>query len=239
MNAHASIGHNNPPSPFDDAQALVQDLLCEASNWLDGAEVTSQEEADAIAKLLDMARKAKKEADEARKVEAKPFDDGKKAVQAKYKPLIDECDRVAEVCKAANLPWLRKLEEEQRLKAQEAARIAQEQERKAQEALRAASATDLAARSAAEQEVELAKQAAAAAAKADKERAHAKGGARAMSLRTFYDAEITDAVAFARWCWENERSALIEAMQKIADQRVRANFRSMPGVTVHERKEAV
>lgn len=235
----ATLGHNNPPSPFDDAKALVEDLRCEASNWLDGAEVSSQDEADAIARLLDMARKARKEADEARKVEAKPFDDGKKAVQAKFKPLLEECDRIAAVCKAANLPWLKRLEDERRAKAEEARRIAEEEDRKAQAAMQAAKATDLEARAEAEKQVEAAKAAEKEAARVAKERAHARGGARAMSLRTVYEAEITDAVAFARWCWANEREALLEAMQKIADQRARANFRGMDGVTVHERSVAV
>src|SRR3546814_6319433 len=46
--------------------------------------------ADAVGKLLDMIRQAKKAADEQRVIEKKPYDDAAKAVQTKYKPLIDK-----------------------------------------------------------------------------------------------------------------------------------------------------
>src|SRR3546814_7413600 len=52
---------------------------------------------------LDDARKARKAAEDQRKIEAKPFDDGKAAVQALWTPLTDEkkgrCALIADTCK--------------------------------------------------------------------------------------------------------------------------------------------
>lgn len=239
MNTIVNLGHNNPPTPFDEALDVVSSLKEEARHWLDGAEVTSQAEAEAIAQLLDMARKAKKQADDLRKVEAKPFDDGKKAVQAKYKPLMDDCDRIASVCKAANLPWLKKLEDERRQEEAAARKKAEEEARKAEEAMRAAQAADLDAREAAEQQVKIAQEAEREANRAAKQKANAKGGARAMGLRTVYRHEITDATAFARWCWQHENAALMDCLNSIAKKRADMKFRDMPGVVIHEESVAV
>ena len=239
MNKIATIGDNNPPSPFDEAQFSIASLREEASHWLDGAEVTTQNEADAIAKLLDLVRKTKKEADDARKAEAKPFDDGKKEVQARYKPLLENCDRIASVCKAANLPWLQKMEEQRRQEEAAARKKAEEASAKAQAALQAAAATDIAAKEAAEDQIKIAKQAKKEANKAATQRGTAKGGARAMSLRTVYRHEIVNVREFARWCWDNEYDALVECLDAIAKRKVDAKFHTMPGVVVHEGKVAV
>jgi hypothetical protein len=235
----ATIGHNNPPSPYAEASEAVSSLRDEAQHWLDGSVVSSQQEADAVAKLLDLARKAKKQADEARKVEAKPFDDGKAEVQARYKPLLDGCDRIADSCKQANTPWLLRLEAEKRQKAEEARKKAEEQARKAQEALAAARATNLASREEAEMQIAAAKAAEALARKAEKDTATAKGGARAMGLRTYFEPEITNVREFARWAWENEYDELCAFLTDLAKRRVSSGARSIPGVTIHERKAAV
>jgi hypothetical protein len=73
------IGHNSRSGTpyYSEALRGVETLWTEAVHWLDGAVAESQAEADAIATLLDMARKARATADGARKAEAKPFDDGK------------------------------------------------------------------------------------------------------------------------------------------------------------------
>jgi hypothetical protein len=90
MNQVATIGHNSPPTPFDDIETRINDLYEEAKMWLDGEEVTEQKQADALNTLASQIREAAKEAEEMRKAEAKPFDDGKKAVQERYNPLIQK-----------------------------------------------------------------------------------------------------------------------------------------------------
>src|SRR3546814_3853703 len=83
--ATAPIGHNNPPepTPYEAILTDVQDLSETAQGFLDGDPINDQATADMVAKLIDEARKGQKAAEDLRKEEAKPFDDGKKAVQAK------------------------------------------------------------------------------------------------------------------------------------------------------------
>lgn len=148
MNAPATIGHNS--DAFTVARDTVNDALLEARAWCDGAAVADQEQADGLAGILDMLRKASKAADEARKLEAKPFDDGKAEVQARYKPLLTDADRAIDAVKAALATW----QAEQKRIADEAARIAREAAdkaaREAAEARRAADLANLAEREAAD-----------------------------------------------------------------------------------------
>src|SRR3546814_3389938 len=90
--ATAPIGHNNPPepTPYEAILTDVQDLSETAQGFLDGDPINDQATADMVAKLIDEARKGQKAAEDLRKEEAKPFDDGKKAVQAKWTPITDE-----------------------------------------------------------------------------------------------------------------------------------------------------
>src|SRR3546814_17904118 len=90
--ATAPIGHNNPPepTPYEAILTDVQDLSETAQGFLDGDPINDQATADMVAKLIDEARKGQKAAEDLRKAEAKPFDDGKKAVQAKWTPITAE-----------------------------------------------------------------------------------------------------------------------------------------------------
>lgn len=243
MNAQATamIGHNNPPepTPFEASKEEIDGLFMEAKNWLDGAGVQSETDADGVSKLLDMLRQAEKRADAARKEEKRPFDEGAKAVQEKFKPILDRAALAVSVCKKALTPWLEKIEAEKRAIAEAARREAEEKARAAQEAIRAAREADLEQQEKAEAMLREAQKAETAANRAAKDKAHAKGGSRATTLRTYRTAEITDAVAFARWCWLNHKEELLAFLLTIAQRRVDGNYGVMPGVTVHERKEAV
>ena len=61
----AAIGHNNPPepTPFDLSKAEIESLYMEAKNWLDGEGVTTEAQAEAVSKLIDLLRKAEKAAE--------------------------------------------------------------------------------------------------------------------------------------------------------------------------------
>lgn len=241
--ATATIGHNR--SPFDLRQEEILDLYDEAKNWLDGGEVETQEDADGVSKLLDMLRKAVKKADDARKEEVKPFDDGKAAVQERYAPLIADTKSkkgkaiiAIDACKKALAPFLAKQEAEKRAAAEAARRDAEAAEIAAQDAFTKAASNDLEAREEAERLAEAAKKATALASRAEKDRAGARGGARAVTLRTYYRAEVTDANEFARYLWLNHRSEMDEFMSGIARRLVNAKQRDIPGVTIHEDKRA-
>lgn len=238
MNVIANIGHNNPPepTPFELSQQEIEDLFVEAKIWLDGEPVTKQEQADALNTLETRIRKAAKEAEARRKAEAKPFDDGKAEVQARYKPIIEKSDRALDSVKAALKPYLIELDRIQ----QEVAKKAREEADKARaEALKAMQERDhanLEQSLAAEQLVKDAKAAEQAALKAAQEKAHAKGEGRATGLRTVYRAQMTDAKAAAAWVWKERNQDLMEFIQTMADKAVRAGSRSIQGFEIIEEK---
>lgn len=229
------IGHNS--DPFGEALEAVERIYGEAQHWMDGAAVETQAEADMIGKLLDDARKAKKQADEARKTEKQPHADAAKAVDERFKPLLSKCDLIADTAKNALAPFLAAQEAAKRAAERVAREKAEAAQRAAQQAMRAAET--LAQREEAERAVEAAKSADIAARVAAKDKGHAKGGSRAVSLRTVYEPEITDLRALMRWMWENDRSAFQGFAETYVAGAVRAGQRTMDGVTIHERKVAV
>lgn len=244
-NPRAVLGGNNPPgpTPFDLSKAEIADLYDEAKLWLDGTPVETQAQADAINTLKAKIKEAKNRAEEAREKEIKPHQETVKEIQDRYNQLIGKNKSVTglalkaeDACNAALLPFLKKLEEEQR----EAARLAREEaERKQQEALaamRERDAANLEQRELAEQLVKEAKQAEEAARKAENVKAHAKGDGRATGLRTVYKAVVEDAREAAAWVWKERNAELMEFVQDQADKAVRAGAKSIRGFKIIEDK---
>src|SRR3546814_15663588 len=86
--------------PYEAILTDLKDLSETAQGFLDGDPIKDQATADMVAKLIDEARKGQKAAEELRKEEAKPFDDGKKAVKAKWTPITDETKEIGkETCR--------------------------------------------------------------------------------------------------------------------------------------------
>lgn len=240
------VGHNNPPekTPFEVVSERIDDLWTEAKNWLDGSKVESETDAESVSKLLDLFRKAATEADEARKEEARPHDEAKAAIQAKYAPLIADTKAVKgrtvlaiEACKKALAPWLAKKEAEQRAAAEAARREAEEKQRVAQEALaKAREADDLAQRELAEQKLQEAKRADQLASKAEMAKAMVASGGRAVGLRKNYAPELTDGVAAARHYWATRRADMEAFLLDQARKDVAAGIRDIPGFSINEIK---
>jgi hypothetical protein len=216
----------------------IEDLFAEAKNWLDGEPIATPEQADAVGKLLDMIRQARKAADEQRKVEKKPHDDAGKAVQEAWNPLLVKCDLALSTCKSALTPWLEAVEARQREEADRARQQAADSQRAAQAALQAAPSTDLTARADAEMLLEEASRSEKAAAKLDKARPQALGESRAIGLRTFYRAEVTDYTAFARWAWTTRRAEYEAFLNDLAEREGRRGPVTIPGLLVHTERKA-
>lgn len=237
----ASLGHNNPPepSPFEAFTAHIGDLFEEAKNFLDGAGVNSDAEAEVVSRLLDEIRKAAKDADKARAEEKKPHDDAAKAVQARWKPILERADLAVDTCKRVLAPWLAKKEAEARAAAEAARREAEEKARAAEAAMRASAETDLAAREQAEALLKAAKQADRDATRAEKARPQATGGARATTLRTIYRPELTEPSAALRHYVATQPDEIKACLLRLAEIDVRGGKRTIPGFTVHEEKSVV
>ncbi len=142
-NPRVAIGNNLPPDvavdPFDAFAVAIDDNLLEANNWADGAAVETQAQADEISFLIDRLRKDAKAADEARAKEKKPHLDASKAVDARWKPLLDKAERGVSALKATLGVHLRA----QEIAKQEAAKQARlEAEKAAAAAAQAMRAVD-------------------------------------------------------------------------------------------------
>lgn len=244
--ALATIGHNNPPSPFELSKAETDELKLEAAHWLDGAAVQSAAEAEAVAKLLDLFRQAEKRIDERRKAEAEPHEKAKAEIQERYHSLIGDTKGkgkgliplAVEACKNALAPWLVAEEARKRAEAEAARKTAEKAAEKARVAFQDAPVTDLAGRMEAERLASEAKQAEALAKDAENNKAAARGGARAVTLRTVWQAKVTDRRAFLNWVAANRPDELTGMLQGLAERLCSASVRDLPGVTYTEQRVA-
>ena len=241
LDPRLAIGANNPPepTPFEAIKVHVEDLIETAKGFLDGSGVTTQAEADTVSKLMDEGRKASKAADGARADEKRPHDEAGKAVQAKYKPLIESADRVVTICKTAMQPFLEAQEAEKRREAEAARAVAEAKLKAAVEAARAAHATDLEAQEKAAELEKEASKANALANRAEAAKAHGNGGARATTLRTSYRPVLSDETAAARWAWNERREECEAFFLSLAVVAVREGKRQIPGFTVEEVRSVV
>lgn len=239
----AGLGHNQPPAdftPFDGIKLHIDDLLVEAHAWADGTVVENQAQADEASRLIDDLQKAAKAADAQRVVENEPFDTGKAAVQAKYAPLIADPKtknpgkvwKAIDALKATVKPYLDRLREEQEAEARRKRAAAEEAARVAAEAARAAASNDLAAQEAAEDLIRAADRANADAKRAENTKAQARGGDRAMGLRTVWRAELTDRKAALLHYLTAQPDEIVSLLCRLADRDVREGKRSLPGFDV-------
>ena len=218
MNEHAAIGHNLPPDPLDEALAPYGDFIEEASNWLDGSPVETEAQMKAVDALLKQIKAAHKSVETAQKSEAAPLHDAWKAALARYKPTLEDLDRVKRGLVAAVDGFKRKLaqeraEAEAKARAEAEAKARAEAEAKARaaaEAARLANAADLEAQRAAAEAQREAEAAQVTAAKASKATKETKG------LRTVTKYEVTDHRALLHWIAKNDRDAITAFLNEYA-----------------------
>lgn len=230
MNVHASIGHNQ--SPFHIATNRIQDLFDEAKNWLDGEPLETKEQHDTLVDLVKQIRAAKKVADDLRKEEAKPFDEGKAEIQTRYNPFIQANKGLADLAiKTANDALAPYLAAQLKLKRDEEMRLREEAAQKefeAREALKA-SQGNLAERQEADALVTEAKRANAIANKAAKTNI-AKGA------RTVWNVEISNVKIAGTEMWRAFPERFHALILEMAKEQVRAGRREIAGFTITETK---
>ena len=234
-------GANNPPAdPFEAARINIEDLMEQARPWLTGAEITTDEQAEEIKRLKDDFKLAHEAADEARKAENKPFDDGKAAIQAKYAPLISDTKAMKgstvlalAALNAALNPYLRRKEAEQQEAARVAREAAEEAARIAADAAREA-VGDLEASEAAEALVRAAARADADAKAAEKAKAHVKGDGRAQGLRPYWIPTINNARVAVEHYIATDPQAVKDFLLRMAEVDIRNGKRAIPGFTITE-----
>lgn len=221
------IGHNNPPA-IDAFGLALDDAYETAKDFLDGSPIETQGQADAIGRIVSEVKKIRKDADTARADEKRPHDEAAKAVQVKWKPLLDRADTIITAAQRPLTDYLAKLAAKQaeaerlaRVEAEKAAQAAIEAQRQADsvEAIEAAKALQKEADAAAR-----------AASKAGKAKAHVAGADRAIGLRSHRVAQVNDHRAALLWIAKNDPDAVNVFVEEYA--RRNAVTRPMDGVEV-------
>ncbi|QDP65845.1 MAG: hypothetical protein Unbinned7865contig1001_44 [Prokaryotic dsDNA virus sp.] len=220
--------HNNPPDPIDETLAPFADAIEEASNWLDGQKVETEDQMKAVDAILKEIRAANTAMTKAEKSETAPMYDAYKAEKARWKPTLDDLkaqkDGLAALVNDFKKKLAAKKEEEKRKAYEEARRL----EREAEEAARKADATN----------IEAQREAAAvqAAAMEAKKAASAANKDTVKGLRTVTKHEVKDYKAAINWIARNDK----EAMAAFVDEYARRNHKTatIDGVNVWQEKEA-
>jgi hypothetical protein len=221
--------HNNPPDPIDEALAPFGDFISEAENWLDGTSVENEGQMKAVDDLTKQLKAAKKAVEAAEESEAKPFYDQWKAAKARFKPTLDDLDRMVKGLVATVDVFKRKLAAEKEAARKEAERLAWEATRAAQEAARQADASNIAAQ----------REAAAAIAAAEEAQRLAAVAAKdtVKGMRTVTRYEITDHRALLNWIAKNDRDAVTAFIEEWA-RRNHKQHDAADGLRVWTEKEA-
>lgn len=232
-------------TPFDLIAEDAQQWVDEARNWADGEPIATQAQADDVSRLIDNLRKSGDAAEAQRKIEVKPHDDAKQAVQDKFAPLFADAKnknpgaihKAVAALKATLQPYLTKLEEEKQKIAREAQEAAVAAALAAQEAARAASPASMADQEKVEEAVQMAEDAGKAAKVAANDRAHATGGTRAIGLRTVWKAEVVNARDALVHYYKTNPDAFLPLVQKLADDDKACGKRDgIPGIRIYSEK---
>lgn len=235
------IGHNNPPSPFDELASEYDAYHMEAKNWLDGAKIENEKQAEAVAELRSRALAIKKKADALHKEEKAPHLEAGRMVDDKYRDIREGCPKISEGCRRALAPWLQKIEDEKRREAEDARKKADAEREAAEAKLREArEAADLEGREAAEQALKEAKKMEGEAKRAEKDTAKASSKTgRATGLKDRYWPEVENKVDAVKHYWSQYPDEFVRLALTMAEQDVRAGKREIPGFTIKHERVAV
>ena len=137
-----SMGHNSGALSLPEE---IADAVQSALDWLRKTKISDKTSADMAAnfraRLLDLS----KQADKQRDAEKRPHLEAGRAVDAKYKPVIDEADNAASALRDALTVWMRAEESRQSAEAEARRKSAEEEARKARVAAEAARQSAIAA----------------------------------------------------------------------------------------------
>ncbi|TWI32777.1 hypothetical protein [Paracoccus sulfuroxidans] len=224
MNAISPIGHNNPPDAIDEITARFDDARAEAENWLDGNEVQTEGQMKAVDALRKDMREFRMALEAGQKSSSAPLYDAYKAEHGRWKPTLEDAQRIEKGLVALVDSFKRKLAAEKAEAERKARAEAAAARRAAEEAARAADASN----------IEAQREAAAAqfAAEEAQRRAVAASKDTVKGLRTFEVTEVLDPRGLINWIAKNRKDDLAEWMGDYA----RRNKLHIPGV-VETRQE--
>ncbi len=254
-NPRVVIGGNNPPEETPavlpttwGALKLHLDSLLDQVRGITGVEIASQDMADQTAKLLRDLQQAISAADDARTAEKAPHDEVIKEIQDRYNayiaPIKNKAPGTASKAEVALKnqigAWLRKLDDDRRAKEDEARKIAEAAEAAALAAhVAARESDDLDEIDAAEDLIAAADNAARNLKSAENAKSNVKvDGARAVHLRSVWKAERVEGEGgkSLKHYAGTQAARIIDFIQILADEDVRAGVRMIPGFIVKEER---
>lgn len=224
------VGHNNPPDPLDEALAPYADFIAEAETWLDGELVADEGQMRAVDDLAKQIKAAKRDVTAAQKTESAPLHDAWKAALARYKPTIDDLDKLTKGLAGLVNDFKTKLAEEKRAAERAAWESAEKKKREAEAKSAQANVTNIEA----QREAEAAK---AEAIEAEKAAQAARRDTKSVTgLRTVTKFEITSHTDALNDIVRHDREAVVAFI----DDYVRRNHKARPiaGVRTWTDKEA-
>lgn len=228
-NPRAVIGANLPPDPIDEICAAYDGARAEAENWLDGTVVETEAQMLAVDALRKDAREWRLALEAGQKSATAPLYDAYKTEGARWKPTIEDAQRIEKGLVALVDGFKRRLAQEKAEAERKAYAEAAAARRAAEEAARNADAANIEAQRAAAEAQREAEEAQRRAASASKDTV--KG------LRTVTRYEIEDHRALLHWIATNDRDAVTAFIEDYA----RRNHKSIPpgnGVQVWTEREA-
>lgn len=199
---------NNPP-PEATFSMAIDDLYEEAKNFIDGTPVETQGQADTIGKIVSELKQIAKAADAVR------------------------------VITAANKPLTAFLLRQEQERQEEANRLAEQARIAAIEADKARA--NIASLDDAERADELAKEASKldkSAKRTDKAKSHVASVGRAIGLRTYWIASVTDFGALLSYMKKARPDDLKAMLSEYAKSQVSVGARHIPGVLIEQEKRA-
>lgn len=208
MNIQATIGHNNPPDPIDEACAPFADVIAEASNWLDGSKVTTEAQMLAVDTLIKGMKSARKAVDDARDAVTQPLNAAWKAEIARWKPTQDDLDLQVKGLVALVDGFKRHLAAEKEAARKAAWELAEAARREAEALVASADLSNIEDQREAKAAILAAEIARAEASVAQKDKVR--------GLRTVTKYEVTDHRALLNWIAKNDRDAITAFIDEYA-----------------------
>lgn len=229
LNPRAVIGANSPPDPIDAICAEFEASREEASNWLDGSPVENEAQMKAVDGLRKQAREWRMALEAGQKSATAPLYDAYKAEGARWKPTIEDAQRIEKGLVALVDGFKRKLAEEKAEAERKARAEAARKMREAEEAAARANAADLEAQRAAAEAQREAEEAQRRAAAASKD--------KVTGLRNETRYEIEDHRKLLNWIAINRRDDLTAFIDDWARRNHKA-FQHADGLRVWTEKAA-
>jgi len=227
-NPRAIIGDNLPPDAIDTATEPFGEIFSEAGNWADGTPIENEGQLTATEVLLKNLKTARKAVGEARDVVTCPLHAAHQAEVARWKPTIEDIDRMIAAVVALQAPYKARKAAEVAEAARQAQRVAFAAQEAARRAIDEANPGDLEAQRAADAAMLEAQIAAT--------KANLAGKATVPGMRKVWHCDVFDVIALRKWLAANDPAALEAfARQYAADHHKQ---RPMDGVRSWSTKEA-